>query len=65
MKPKTVLKSLADFFLKVLKPATRNPVQGPRSPNPTSEQQLRQALLLIEAEEDSSSTEYRNWGLNE
>jgi hypothetical protein len=65
MKPKTVFKSLADFFRKVVKPETTNPAQGPRIPNPTSEQQLRQALLLIEAEEDSGSTEYRHWGLNE
>jgi len=65
MKPKTVLRSLTDLFLKKVKPQVAKPAQPTQTPEPTSEQQLQQALLLIEAEENSGSTEYRHWGLNE
>jgi hypothetical protein len=65
MKPKTMLKSLTALFLRKVRPKGSKPAQPAQMPEPTSEQQLQQALLLIEAEENSGSTEYRHWGLNE
>jgi hypothetical protein len=65
MKTKTVLKSFTDLFLKMVRPEAAQPAQAAQTPEPTSEQQLQQALLLIEAEENSGPTEYRHWGLNE
>jgi hypothetical protein len=64
MKTKTVLKSFTDLFLKMVRPEAAKPPQA-QTPEPTSEQQLQQALLLIEAGENSGPTEYRHWGLNE
>ncbi len=65
MKPKTMLKSLTALFLRKVRPKAAKPGQPAATPEPTSEQQLQQALLLIEADESSGPTEYRHWGLNE
>ena len=60
-----ILKTLADDCLKFLKPKTAKPPQEPQNPNSTEEEQLREALLLIQAEENSGPTAHRHWGLNE
>ena len=65
MKPKTMLKSLTRLFLRKVRPRPGKPGEPARMPEPTGEQQLQQALLLIEAEEGSGPTQYRHWGLNE
>ena len=65
MKQKTLLKSLLDVFLKRFRPVVAKLARAPQTPDSNSEQQLRQALLLINAEENSGQTEYRHWGLNE
>jgi hypothetical protein len=65
MQTKTVLKSLTNLFLKLAGPQAAKPVEAAQTPDATSEQQLRQALLLIEAEENSAPQDYRHWGLNE
>ncbi|HEY5909528.1 MAG TPA: hypothetical protein VJA21_02870 [Verrucomicrobiae bacterium] len=65
MKQTTLLKSLTDFFLKRFRSVAAKLARAPETPDPNSEQQLREALLLIKAEENSGQTEYRHWGLNE
>jgi len=65
MTPKTILKSLTDLFVRKVRTKATKPGQSAQTAEPTSEQQLQQALLLIEAEESSGPTEYRHWGLNE
>ena len=65
MKQKTLLKSLTDFFVKRFRPVAAKLARAPQTPASNSEQQVREALLLISAEENSGQTEYRHWGLNE
>jgi hypothetical protein len=65
MKQTPVLKSLSNVFLKIPKPAPVELAKASQTPDSTSEHQLREALVLIRAEENSSSTGYRHWGLNE
>lgn len=61
----TTLKSFTKGFFKSVKPGPGKPSQAPQAPEPTSEQQLREALSFIEADEDSCPTKYRHWGLND
>jgi len=65
MKTKPVLKSLANLLLKLARPEAAKLEQTAQSPDATSEQQLRRALMLIEAEENSAPPDYRHWGLND
>ena len=65
MKQKSILNSVAGLFLKAFEGRKGKLEQPPRAPNPTEEQHLRQALLVIEAEGNSGPPEYRHWGLNE
>ncbi len=65
MKQKTLLKSLTDLFFKRFRPVAAKLPRVRQTPDSNGEQQLREALLLIKAEENSGQTEYRHWGLNE
>ena len=52
MKQKRVLKAFTDLFLRLFERQTAKPTRAPKTPNPTGEQQFRQALLFIQAEEN-------------
>jgi len=68
MKQTTLLKPLAGLVLnlvKLVEPWAAKLAQPAQAPNQTSEQELREAPLLVEAEESSGPADYRHWGLNE
>ena len=65
MKPKRVLKSLAELFPKVVEPESNRPAQASPKPSPAGVQQPRPNQLFILVPEHSGFAGYPHWGLNE
>jgi hypothetical protein len=65
MKPKPVLKFLAELYPKVVEAETAKPAQTDPKPSPAGVQQPREIQLPIRAPEHSDFEGYRHWGINE
>jgi len=65
MKPKTVLKSLAELSSEVVEMGSTKPAQARPKPSPAGVQQLQETGLPFRVPDYSDLAGYSHWGLNE